>query len=392
MTRFLITFLSVYSFLHAFVYSRVRVLLPDKWPYHLLLILFMALMVFAPIGTRLLERGDHYVMARASALLGYSWLGFLFYTFWGFLLLGVTGILCKLGNLIAGSSLPTFTGPTAALCVLAAAFIINVYGYFEARSLRVERIVIRTGKLPAGTDRLRIAQISDVHLGLLVGQERMDDILRKVDAENPDIVVSTGDLVDGDMARIEALPSLFARLRPRLGKYAITGNHEVYAGLAESVRAEESFGFTVLSGEVKTIDNILNIVGVDDPAAGLQEDEKTILGRVENGLFTLFLKHRPDPAAESLGLFDLQLSGHTHYGQLFPFKYISGLLYPLQNGPYYLPKGSILYTSRGSGTWGPPIRVLAPPEVTIFDLVRDQGALDTAISNQAFHGEQKIRN
>jgi predicted MPP superfamily phosphohydrolase len=173
------------------------------------------------------------------------------------------------------------------------------------------------------------------------------------------------------MTRIGALPALFAKLQPRLGKYAITGNHEVYAGLAESVRAEEGFGFRMLGGEVKTIDDVLNIVGVDDPATGRHEDEKTILGRVKNGLFTLFLKHRPDPAGESLGLFDLQLSGHTHYGQLFPFRYISSLFYPFQNGPYYLPKGSILYTSRGSGTWGPPIRVLAPPEVTIFDLVRD---------------------
>jgi hypothetical protein len=370
MTRFLIAFLSVYSLLHAFVYFRVRVLLPEKWPFHLLLILFMALMVFAPIGTRLLERADHYVLARASALLGYGWLGFLFYAFWGFLLLGVVGIICGLGNFIAGSSLPTFTGSTAAVCVLFAALVINIYGYFEARSVRVERIVIKTAKLPAGTDRLRIAQISDVHLGLLVREERMGDILRKVEAEKPDILVSTGDLVDGDMTGIDALPALFAKLQPRLGKYAITGNHEVYAGLDQSVRAEESFGFTMLNGEVKTVDNILNIVGVDDPAADMHENEKAILGKVNNGLFTLFLKHRPDPVGESLGLYDLQLSGHTHYGQLFPFRYISSLVYPFQNGPYYLTKGSILYTSRGSGTWGPPIRVLAPPEVTIFDIVR----------------------
>jgi predicted MPP superfamily phosphohydrolase len=222
-----------------------------------------------------------------------------------------------------------------------------------------------------GTDRLRIAQISDVHLGLLVREDRMADILSKVEAENPDILVSTGDLVDGNMTEIDALPALFGKLRPRLGKYAITGNHEVYAGLAQSLTAEKAFGFTLLSGQMITVDNILNIAGVDDPAAGLPEDEKKILEKAQNGLFTLLLKHRPDPLKESMGLFDLQLSGHTHYGQLFPFRYIAGLVYPLQNGPYYLPKGSILYTSRGSGTWGPPVRVLAPPEVTIFDIVRE---------------------
>ena len=371
MTRFLIVFFSVYSLLHAFFYSRVKVLLPGKWPAHVLLILFLALMVFAPMGTRLLERGGYDVPARVSALLGYSWLGFLFYSFWGFLLIGALGILFRLANLVAGSSLPAFTGPGAAVCVLAAALVINIYGYFEARSIRVERIVVKTSKLPVGTGRLRIAQISDVHLGLIVREERMAEILRKVEAENPDIVVSTGDLVDGNMNGIDALPALFGKFQPRLGKYAVTGNHEVYAGLAESLVAEKAFGFTVLSGQVKTVDNILNIAGIDDPATGLPEDEKAILEKAQNGLFTLFLKHRPDPLSESLGLFDLQLSGHTHYGQLFPFRYISSFFYPLQNGPYYLPKGSILYTSRGSGTWGPPIRVLAPPEITIFDLVRD---------------------
>jgi hypothetical protein len=156
-----------------------------------------------------------------------------------------------------------------------------------------------------------------------------------------------------------------------LGKYAITGNHEVYAGLAESLEAERAFGFDLLRGEVKTVGNVLNIVGIDDPAAGMEENERAILAGAQNGLFTLFLKHRPDPSIGSLGLFDLQLSGHTHYGQLFPFRYIAALVYPLQNGPYYLAGGSVLYTSRGSGTWGPPIRVLAPPEVTIIDIVRN---------------------
>jgi hypothetical protein len=369
MARFLIIFFLIYSMMHAFFYTRVRVLLPEKWPAHIALIIFLALMVFAPVGIRLLERGGQDLPARISAIIGYGWLGFLFYSFCGFLLIGIVGLLFRLINIFFELSLPTFGGPGAAAFVLAAALAVNVYGYFEARSIRVEKIVIKTAKLPPGTQRLRIAQISDVHLGLLVRQERVARILRKVEAEDPDILVSTGDLVDGDMQKVEGLTELFGKLRPRLGKYAVSGNHEVYAGLTESIVAERAFGFTVLSGQVKTVGNILNIAGVDDPAAGLLEDEKTVLEKARNGLFTLFLKHRPDFADDSPGLFDLQLSGHTHYGQLYPFRYVTGWVYPHQNGVYYLPKGSILYTSRGSGTWGPPIRVLAPPEVAIFDIV-----------------------
>lgn len=371
MTRFLIAFFLVYSGINAFFYSRIRVLLPEKWAIHGLVIIFLALMVFAPVGTRLLEGSGRDFPARISAVIGYCWLGYVFYAFWCFLIVAIVGAVFKLLDYYLSFSLPLLNGAGTALCVLAAVLAINVYGYFEARSIRVEKIVIRTAKLPPGTERLRIAQISDVHLGLLLRGKRLADILGKVEAENPDILVSTGDLVDGNMEKIDGLPAMFGKLRPRLGKYAITGNHEVYAGLSEALAAEKSFGFVMLSGEVKTVGNVLNIVGVDDPATGLPEDEKHILEKAQNGLFTLFLKHRPDPLSETLGLYDLQLSGHTHYGQLFPFRLISGLFYPLQNGPYFLPKGSILYTSRGSGTWGPPIRVLAPPEVTIFDIVRE---------------------
>ncbi|MEN6437665.1 MAG: metallophosphoesterase [Syntrophobacter sp.] len=371
MIRFLLVFLSVYSLMHALFYLRVRVLLPDRWPYHFLLAAFLALMIFGPVGARLLERADHHVLARISAFAGYSWMGFIFYAFWFFLLLGAAELIFKLANVVAGSSLPTVTGRMAVLGVLAASLAVNIHGYFEAGNLRVERFSIPTAKLPPGVDRVRIAQISDIHLGLLTGAERVEAILAKVKTESPDILVCTGDLVDGDMNRIDNLPAVFATMKPRLGKYAVTGNHEIYAGLAEAIQAERSYGFKVLRGEITNVGNILNVAGVDDPAAGMAVDEKTLLGAAQNGLFTLLLKHRPEVDRDCLGLFDLQLSGHTHYGQIYPFRYIAQRVYPFQNGPYFLEKGTVLYTSRGSGTWGPPIRVLAPPEVTIIDIVRE---------------------
>lgn len=371
MIRFLLVFLSVYSLMHALFYLRVRVLFPDRWPYHLIFSAFLAVMVFGPIGARLLERADHHVLARISAYAGYSWMGFIFYAFWLFLLLGAIEVIFKLINVTAGTALPALTGPLAVVSVLILTLAINVYGHFEAANLRVERFSIRTAKLPPGVDRVRIAQISDIHLGLMVGDGKLEAILAKVKAESPDILVSTGDVVDGDMNRINNLPTIFATVTPGLGKYAVTGNHEIYAGLVESIQAERSFGFKILRGAVTNVGNILNIVGVDDPAAGMPVDEKALLAGARNGLFTLLLKHRPEVDSDSLGLFDLQLSGHTHYGQIYPFRYIAQRIYPFQNGPYFLDKGSVLYTSRGSATWGPPIRVLAPPEVTIIDIVRE---------------------
>ncbi len=372
MSKFLLTVLSIYSLMHAFVYFRVKVLLPGRWNYHFLLLLLFAIMIFAPIGARLLERSGHHVPAILAARAGYTWMGFIFYAFWCFLLIGAAALLLKLAGTLSGISLPSLTGRGATLAVLGVVLAINIYGFIDARRVRVEKLVIRTAKLPEGVERLRIAQISDVHLGLMVGEERMANILEKVKAQNPDIVVSTGDLVDGDIDRIDSLPALFAGLNPRLGKYAVIGNHEVYAGLSSSLRAEHAFGFSILRGEMQTVGNTINVAGVDDPAAGGLEDEKSLLKHAQNGLFTLLLKHRPAIDPESPGLFDLQLSGHTHYGQLYPFRYFSELIYRYQNGPYFLEKGSVLYTSRGSGTWGPPIRVLASPEITIVDIVRNR--------------------
>lgn len=369
MTRFLIVFLSVYSLMHALFYFRIRTLLPDGKLPHILLILFLIMMILAPIAARMLETRDYYFMARIAAYLGYPWMGIIFYAFLLFTATGIAGLVLRVVNFIAGTHLPVLNGSAPTLCVLLAVLAINIYGLYEASDLRVERLSFKTSKLPEGTARVRIAQISDVHLGLLAGDGKMRKVLDKVALEDPDILVSTGDLVDGNMDRIGDLPEVFSSINPRLGKYAITGNHEVYAGLPQSVKAEEAFGFTLLRGEVATVGGVINLVGVDDPAAAVAEDETAILKKARNGLFTVLLKHRPDPFRESLGFFDLQLSGHTHYGQLFPFRLFGQLFYPLQNGPYFLDKGSILYTSRGSATWGPPIRVLAPPEITIIDIL-----------------------
>jgi predicted MPP superfamily phosphohydrolase len=133
-------------------------------------------------------------------------------------------------------------------------------------------------------------------------------------------------------------------------------------------------GFALLQGE--SISNgVINIAGVNDPT-GVQMkieqpvSEKDLLSKLPKDKFTLFLKHRPVIDSESPGLFDLQLSGHTHKGQIWPFTFVSAAFYPMNDGRHNLARGSVLSVSRGSGTWGPPIRFLSPPHVTVIELVR----------------------
>jgi hypothetical protein len=213
-----------------------------------------------------------------------------------------------------------------------------------------------------------------VHLGLIVRENRLGNILKAVKKENPDILVSTGDLVDGQIDNLSRLAAMLREVNPRYGKYAITGNHEFYAGLDQSILFTEQAGFTMLRGERADIENVLTIAGVDDPQArsfGLYRggDEAGVLAGLPEDRFVLLLKHRPLIDHASRGLFDLQLSGHVHRGQIFPFSILTALYYETQSGLARLQGGSSLYVSRGSGTWGPPIRFLSPPEVTVIDIV-----------------------
>jgi predicted MPP superfamily phosphohydrolase len=220
---------------------------------------------------------------------------------------------------------------------------------------------------------IRIAQISDVHLGLIVRENRLKSILSKVKEEEPDILISTGDLVDGQLNDLDGLIKLFKEIKPRFGKYAVTGNHEFYAGLAQALDFTRKAGFIVLRGEKITIEGILNIAGVDDKTRTYYNEnvvsERELLMHLPRNIFTIFLKHRPIVNKDITGLFDLQLSGHVHKGQIFPFSVITGLYYETQAGFAKLPSEASLYVSRGSGTWGPPIRFLSSPEVAIIDLV-----------------------
>jgi hypothetical protein len=145
-----------------------------------------------------------------------------------------------------------------------------------------------------------------------------------------------------------------------------------------SLAFTQKSGFVVLRGSGVTVDGALNIAGVDDEAgkrSGLfkEVDEKDLLSGLPGDLFTILLKHRPVVNNNSLGHFDLQLSGHTHNGQIFPFGLVVKLFYPNIAGMTRLPEGGSVYSSRGSGTWGPPIRFLSPPEVTIFEIVGKAG-------------------
>jgi len=373
---FLAVFFFLYSLLHFYLFTRAKTALGLGPAVAVPLIIFLIIMIIAPLAMHLAEGGGFELLARVIAYAGYTWMALVFLLFCTLLVTDIYRLSVHLAGAIAGSAFPRLilSARSCFLLSLASAAAIAFYGWNEAGAVRVETIAIASSKIPARVSPLRIVQISDVHLGLTLGVERLQKIMRFVREAHPDLLVSTGDLVDGRVDDEKAAVKALRAAAPRYGKFAITGNHEFYAGLGPALAFTNEAGFRVLRGEAVTVGDAINIVGVDDPAGpgygSSATGEKAVLSSVANGKFTLLLKHRPVVDAQSAPLFDLQLSGHLHDGQIFPFRLITRLFFPFIAGLYPFPPHAALYVNRGSGSWGPPIRVLAPPEVTVIELFR----------------------
>ena len=381
MSLFLLALFLIYGGTHLYFFLKVKAALSPGILSSLFLALFLLLMVFTPVQVRVLENQGLEAFARFAAYTGYLWMGFIFLFFSASLAIDIYhGLLHGVGFFFQRDFSALFLAKRTALFLsIAWGMATALYGYFEARDIRTERVVINTPKVPRAVGKLTIVQISDVHLGLIVREEHLKRIIAGINGASPDLLISTGDLVDGQINRMTGLAELLQDIRPRFGKFAVTGNHEVYAGLDQAVGFTERAGFKVLRNEGSTAGGLINVVGVDDPAIervthSLPTPENTLLLKVSSDRFTLLLKHRPAVDRNSLGLFDLQLSGHVHKGQIFPFNLLTHLFYPVRTGFALYPQNSALYVSRGTGTWGPPIRFLAPPEVTVIELIHaDKG-------------------
>lgn len=380
MRLFILFVFGVYGGVHVYTFLKARQAFGFGWAAGVPLALFMAFMVGALFLVRSLEQQGMELSARTLSWISSLWMAGVFLFFCGSLALDLVNLLLRVPGWVGISSTvlqplqPRMTFSLAAI----AALTVCVYGYFDAQNIRTERLVIETERLPKGMDRLRIVQISDVHLGLIIRCDRLVAILEKVHEAKPDVFVATGDLVDAQINHLPGLRELLQEVKARYGKFAITGNHEYYAGLDAASEFIRQSGFTLLQGESKDIGPIV-IAGVDDRTAVQtgagrpRTDREALAGTDRAQKFILFLKHQPHPDADAVGRFDLMLSGHTHKGQIWPFTFFSKMAHPLQAGKYDIGKGSIVYTSRGTGTWGPPVRFLAPPEVTVIELVRKGG-------------------
>ncbi|AYR25956.1 metallophosphoesterase [Herbaspirillum rubrisubalbicans] len=257
--------------------------------------------------------------------------------------------------------------------VLALTAAATVIGYLNARrTAAVVEVSVPIAGLPSALEGFTIVQISDIHVGPTIKAPYLQAIVDKVNALQPDVVAITGDLVDGSVRQLAPHTAPLAQLRARHGSYFVTGNHEYYSNAHEWIAEVRRLGVTVLMNEHVVLDHEgagLVLAGVTDYTAhhfdeAHRSDPKAAIAAAPEGHPRILLAHQPRTATAAVEAgFDLQLSGHTHGGQFFPWNFFVPLQQPYVAGLKRL-QGLWIYVSRGTGYWGPPKRLLAPSEIT----------------------------
>jgi len=242
----------------------------------------------------------------------------------------------------------------------------------------IKEVKVPVGNVPQSLQNLRIVQFTDLHIGPMIKRHHVQRIVDQINALKPDIIVMTGDLVDGSVVHLRPDVAPLAELESTYGKYFITGNHEYYSGVDDWLEETARLGFTNLINEHRIINHEgsrLLLAGVTDYRAHQYKaehlsDPKKALQKAEQADVKILLAHQPKSidAATEAG-FDLQISGHTHGGQYYPWNFIAKMANPYIQGLHKHQDKTWIYVSRGTGYWGPPVRLGTEPEITLLTLV-----------------------
>jgi predicted MPP superfamily phosphohydrolase len=251
------------------------------------------------------------------------------------------------------------------------AFVYSVYGIWNADHPQIKNITVTIPHVPSQWKNKKIVQLSDVHLGHVHRSDFLRRIVAQVNAVHPDMVVITGDFFDGMDGDMQRLVQPLSDLGPVKGTFFITGNHEMFLGMDKVFAAFQNTRVQILQDQVLDIDG-LKVIGISYPRRGEKKDVVGVLHSLEKdfaGRPNLFLFHAPVHIDEFINSgVNLQLSGHTHRGQIFPFCYITELVYKGYDYGLHQMGDYTLYTTNGAGTWGPAMRTGNIPEVVVVTL------------------------
>lgn len=351
--------------------------LPAPWRPLVLAVIVLgcSLLIAQPIAERLLPpRRARWINWPASLWMGFAFLLIIFSAGTGVLqlLMGATFVDASSADVTAARAWATI--------IVIGALVTTVSGVRNAMlDPVIARWELRLPRWPAALDGFRIVQLSDIHIGPILDRRFARSLTDRCNALRPDLIAITGDLVDGHVSLVADEVEPLGELRAAHGVYFVTGNHDHYSGADDWVARVTALGIRPLRNERVTITHAgacFDLAGVEDHHAHLvsgkqREDLPQALAGRDAERPVVLLAHDPLTfrAASKLGV-DLQLSGHTHGGQIWPFRYLVRLSTPYVVG-HYRHNGSQLYVSRGTGFWGPALRLFAPAEITELILRRE---------------------
>lgn len=341
---------------------------------------FIALTLAYPLGRILMALGRN-SLSSPFIIAGSFHMVVMLYGFLGTVLIDLVRLLNAFVHFLP-KSFSARPGPAGLVLFLAVAgvtalsIVAGAYNAVRPRTVDLDLSILKK----AGTiDRLTIVMASDLHLGTLVGRSRLEKVVERINALGPDVVFLPGDIVDESVTeREEAEFSLImARIRAPLGIYAVPGNHEFYSGLEKTLACLRSCGMVVLEDEAVKVADAFVLVGRRDPSSLTPKEPRLPIREIlakhdfDDRLPVILLDHQPLRLEEaSLAGVDLQLSGHTHAGQIFPLDIVNRMVWELNWG--YLRKGNTqYYVTSGVGTWGPPVRTGSRPEIVRIRLTFD---------------------
>jgi len=364
--------LSIYALINYYIFIREWEAGGFQSAWRTVYVAAFLLLSISFIAGRILERVTLSWFSSTLVLLGSFWLAAMVY----FLLFAFAIDIIRLLNFIV-PFFPSFltvnperTKEITSFAIIVVVLVIVLGGYINARTPIIKTLELSISKNGRTIKSLNIAVASDIHLGTIVCKSKLERIVQHINSLNPDLVLLPGDVVDEDIGPVirNNLGETLRKIRSKYGVFAITGNHEYIGGVEPACRYLAEHGITMLRDASVKIGDGLYVVGREDISirgftGKTRKPLSELMAEVDKSYPVILMDHQPFRLAEAeANGVDLQLSGHTHHGQLWPFNFITKKVYELSWG--YKKKGSThYYVSCGVGTWGPPIRTGNRPEI-----------------------------
>ena len=367
---------TVYGLINFYILRRGLSVVPvEHKTLFLVISIFVVLSFFAG---RFLERAFPSIISTVLIWIGSFWIAFMFYFFLSLIVVDLFRLINHFvpffPPIVAEN--PEKTKRFIALAIIIFVFITVVGGYINTKSIVVQNYRIPIKKSAGNLKSLNIAMASDIHLGTIYGGSFLEKIVDQINVLKPDIVLLPGDIIDEDIGPVlrDNMGQVLEKIKSKYGTYAVTGNHEFIGGADAACNYLTAHGIKMLRDSVVKIDNDFYLIGREDRSIKQfsnkrRKDLKELLSGVDTSLPLILMDHQPFGLNDAFdnGI-DLQLSGHTHNGQLWPMNFLISKIYELGWG--YLVKGNThYYVSCGVGGWGPPIRTGSRPEIVNIKLV-----------------------